>query len=164
MRRKEMNTHERIEVRRWVQDAITLYENAGKETLLREIADSRGRFVLDERYIFALDLNGTMAAHPMEPALTGKNLMDLRDSEGNAFIRKIVNTAKTKGNGFTDYKWHSPASDDELHKTVFFERVAGIILCSGFYSPQESCLDSVINYLRSPFRAIYGGGWPYGPC
>jgi signal transduction histidine kinase len=143
MRRTEMNTHEheRIEVRRWVQDAITLYENAGKETLLREIADSRGRFVSDERYIFALDLNGTVVAHPMDPALTGKNLMDFTDSEGNVFVRKIVNTAKTKSYGFTDYKWHSPASDNELHKTVFFERVDGIILCSGFYSSRESLLD-----------------------
>ena len=55
-----MDTTERIEVRRLTRDAIALYENAGKETLLREIADSIGRFVLNERYTFALDLNGIM--------------------------------------------------------------------------------------------------------
>jgi len=159
-----MNTHEHIEVRRRVQDAISLYENAGKETLMVEIVDSRGRFVLDERYIFALNLNGTMLAHPMEPELTGKNLMDLTDSEGSAFIREIINTAKTYGYGFTGYKWRRPGSEDELPKTVFFERVGDIILCSGFYSSQESLLDSIINYLRSPLQAVYGGGWPYGPC
>ncbi|MGA2938486.1 MAG: cache domain-containing protein [Syntrophobacteraceae bacterium] len=158
-----MNTHGRIELRRWVQDAIALYENAGKETLLREIADSRGRFVSGERYIFALDLNGTMVAHPIDPALTGRHLIDLRDCEGNAFIGEIVDTAKTKGYGYWDYKWRSPGSDDELHKTVFFELVDGIILCSGFYTSQESFLDCVINYLSSPFRAIYGGEWPCGP-
>lgn len=148
-----MDTHERIEVRRWVQDAITLYKNAGKETLLKEIADSRGRFVLNERYIFALNVDGTMVAHPMEPELKGKNLLDLKDCEGTAFIRKIVDTAKTKGYGFTDYNWRRPGSKDELHKTVFFERVNGIILCSGFYSDRESFLDSIINYYRY-----------YGPC
>ncbi|MFZ0931630.1 MAG: cache domain-containing protein [Syntrophobacteraceae bacterium] len=163
MKGTEMNTNERIEVRRWVRDAIGLYENAGKETLLREIADSRGRFVSDARYIFALDLNGTMVAHPMEPELTGRNLIDLRDSEGNAFIQKIVDTAKTRGYGYRDYKWRSPGSEDELPKTVFFEQVAGIILCSGFYGSRESSWESIINYLRSPFRAIYGGSWPYGP-
>ena len=137
-----MSTHDRIEVRRRVEDAITLYQNAGKETLLREIADSRGRFVSDDRYIFALDLNGTVVAHPMEPELTGQNLIDLRDSKGNDFIRKIVNTAKTRGHGFADYKWRSQASDDELHKTVFFERVDGIILCSGFYNPNEGIMST----------------------
>ncbi len=162
MSRKERDTNERIEVRRWVQNAISLYENAGKVTALREIADCRGRFVLNERYIFALDLHGTMVAHPMEPELTGKNVIDLTDSEGNAFIRKIVDTARSRGYGYRDYKWRSPGSYDDLHKTVFFERVYGIILCSGFYSSRESSFDSIINYLRSPFRAIYGGGWPYG--
>ena len=158
-----LETQERIEVRKWVQDAIALYENAGKETLLREVADSRGRFVSRERYIYALNTHGTMVAHPMEPELTGRNLIDLRDSEGNDFIRKIVDTAKTKGYGYRDYKWRSPRSEDELPKTVFFERVAGIILCSGFYGSKESSWESIINYLRSPFRAIYGGSWPYGP-
>ncbi len=158
-----MDTNERIETRRLTQDAIVLYENAGKETLIREIADSTGRFVLNERYTFALDLNGIMVAHPMEPELTGRNLIDLRDSEENAFIRKIVDTAKTKGYGFAEYKWRSPGSEDELHKTVFFERVDCIILCSGFYSSKEGSWERVINYLRSPFRAIYGGFWPYGP-
>ena len=159
-----MDTTERIEVRRWVRDAISLYQHAGQETLVGQIADSRGPFVLNERYVFALDLNGIVVAHPVEPELTGRNLMDLRDSAGNAFIRKIVDTAKTRGHGYGDYKWRSPGSEDELHKTVFFERVDGIILCSGFYRAKESSWDSIVNYLKSPFRAIYGGGWPHGPC
>ena len=158
-----MDTNEHIEVRRLMKDAITLYENAGQETLLREIANSTGPFVLNERYTFALDLKGTMVAHPMEPELTGRNLIDLRDSEENSFIRKIVDTAKTEGYGFAQYKWRRPGSEDELHKTVLFERVDCIILCSGFYSSQESSWDKVANYLKSPFRAIYGGFWPYGP-
>ncbi len=147
-----MNTKERIEVRKWVQEAITLYVNSGKEALLREIADPKGRFVSDDRYIFALDIDGTMVANPMEPALTGKKLIDLRDSEGNTFIRKIVGTAKAKGYGFADYKWHRPASEDELSKTVFFERVNGIILCSGFYSSQESLFDTLFKCFQ-----YYGG-------
>ena len=143
-----MDTHERNEVRRWVQDAITLYKKAGKETLLKELADPGGRFVLNESYIFALNIDGTMVAHPTEPQLTGKNLMDLRDSEGNAFIRKIIDTAKNTGYGYLDYKWRRPESDDEVQKTVFFELVDDIILCSGLYIYKESFLDSITNYYR----------------
>jgi signal transduction histidine kinase len=143
-----MDTHERIEVKRWVQDAIALYRNAGKETLLKEVADPKGRFVLNESYIFALNTDGTMVAHPTEPELTGKNLMDLRDCEGNAFIRRIIDTAKNAGYGYLDYKWRRPGSDDELQKTVFFELVDDIILCSGFYIYKESFLESINNYYR----------------
>ena len=148
-----MNHQERLEVRRWVEDAISLFENTGKENTLAEIADSKGRFVLGERYIFALNLNGTMLAHPIEPEMTGKVLLDLRDAEGKAFVRRIVDTAKTKGYGYTDYMWRSPGSHDELHKTLFFERVDGMILCSGFYTPKEDFLESIFKWCRF-----------YGPC
>jgi cytochrome c len=148
-----MNNQERMDVRKWVDDAVVLFENTGRENTLAEIADSRGRFVLGERYIFALDLNGTMLAHPIEPELTGKDLLDLRDSDGKVFVRRIVLTAKTKGYGFTEYVWRSPGSHDELHKTVFFERVDGMVLCSGFYSSREDFLDSIFRWCRF-----------YGPC
>ena len=49
-----------------MQDAIALYKNAGKQTLMREIADSKGRFVLNECCLFALDLNGIMVAKTKE--------------------------------------------------------------------------------------------------
>jgi cytochrome c len=141
-----MNNQERMEVRKWVEDAVTLFENAGKEAALAEIADPKGRFVLNDRYIFALTPIGTMMADPVEPELTGKHLMGLKDSEGKAFIRTIVSTAKTKGYGFTDYMWHRPESDDELYKTVFFKRVDGIVLCSGFYTSNEDYLDSLLKW------------------
>ncbi len=140
-----MNDQERIEVRRWVEDAVTLFQKAGKTAALAEIADPKGRFVLDDRYIFALTPIGTMLAHPVEPELTGKHLMGLKDSEGNAFIRRIVSAARTKGYGVTDYIWHRPGSDDELYKTAFFERVDGVILCSGFYTTKEDYLNSLLN-------------------
>ncbi len=141
-----MNDQERTEVRRWIEDAIALFEKAGKDNALAEIADTKGRFVLNDRYVFALSSMGTMLAHPVEPELTGKHLMGLRDSEGNAFIRRIVSTARNKGYGFTDYMWHRPGSDDELYKTVFFERVDGVILCSGFYTAQEDYLNSLLKW------------------
>jgi cytochrome c len=146
MRRSKMNNQERIEIRSWVEDAISLFENAGKENALAEITDSKGRFILGERYVYALNLSGTMLAHPIERELTGKNLMDVKDSEGKAFIRRIVDTAKTNGYGFMDYMWHSPGSEDELCKTVFFEQVDGIIFCSGFYTSKESFLDSLLKW------------------
>ena len=141
-----MNNQECMEVRKWVEVAVSLFENAGKEAVLAEIADPQGRFVLNDRYIFALTPIGTMLAHPVESELTGKHLMGLKDSEGKAFIRTIVSTAKTKGYGFTDYMWRSPGSHSELHKTVFFERVDGMILCSGFYTSNEDYLDSLLKW------------------
>ena len=148
-----MSTDERIEVRRWVQEAIDLYEGVGKEKALAEIADPDGRLIQGERYIFALDLDGNLLAHPFAERLRGKNLIGLRDCDGRNFISKMVDVAKARGYGFTEYKWPAPGAGKEFHKVVFFERVDGMILCGGFYTIEEGALESL-------FRCFQY----YGPC
>lgn len=148
-----MDTRERLEVRHWVQKAITLYESAGKEDTLGKIGDPEGPFIQNKCYIFALDLEGNLLAHPFSKQLVGQNLIGLRDSAGRNFIQKLIATAKTRGYGFAEYEWRVPDSKEEFHKTVFYERVDGIVLCSGFYTVKES-----------PLEAIYRCFRPYGPC
>jgi len=148
-----MDTNERLEVRRWVQKAIAFYENSSKEETLSRIADPKGPFIDGERYIFALDLEGKLLAHPFSRRLVGRNLMDLRDSEGRNFIRKLLTKAKNRGYGFIGYMWQAPNSQDELYKTIFFERVDGMVLCSGFYAVEGNTVaDMFMNF------------GPYGPC
>ena len=66
-----MDTRKRMETRRRVHKAITLYENLGREKTLERIADPEGPFADGERYIFALDLEGKLLAHPFSRALVG---------------------------------------------------------------------------------------------
>ncbi len=132
-----MDTRDRLQVRHWVQKAIALYENMGKEETLLRIGDREGPFIEGKRYIFALDLDGNLLAHPYMEHLVGQNLAGLRDSEGRAFIKKVLTTAKKRGYGYTDYNWPLPVSKREFYKTVFFERVDSMVLCSGFYSLKE---------------------------
>ena len=148
-----MDTRKRLEARHWVRKAIALYEDSGKEETLERIADPQGPFIDGERYIFALDLEGKLLAHPFSKMLVGRNLMDLRDSEGRSFIRKLLTRANNRGYGFVDYVWRVPNSDKEFNKTVFFERVDGMVLCSGFYDAAGGTIAD-----------MYMSFGPYGPC
>jgi len=143
-----MDTGARQEVRNRVQEAIALYENSGKDAALAEIADPAGKFVKAESFIFALDLRGNMIAHPFDRKLTGKNVLHLQDSQGKSFIRKIVETAGTKGYGFIEYMWLTPKSREERWKTVFFERANGLIFCGGFYERRETRFPDLFECLR----------------
>jgi cytochrome c len=135
-----MENRDRLEVRQWVQKAIAFYQRSGKEATLERIGECEGPFIEGKRYIFALDMDGNLLAHPYSKQLVGLNLADLRDSEGRTFIKKLITTAKKRGYGYTDYKWPLPRKKKDLKKTVFFERVDGMVLCSGFYSFQEDSL------------------------
>lgn len=128
-----METRERIAARKWVQKAIALYESGGEKAVLAEIADPQGLFILGDRYIFALDIRGTVLAHPVAHKMTGRVVIDLKDSDGKDFVRRIVDVSNRRGYGFIDYKWHRPGSKEESRKTAFFEKIDTIIFCSGFY-------------------------------
>jgi cytochrome c len=138
-----MNTDARTEVRDLVQNAVALCEEAGKDAALAEIADKNGRFVRNGYYTYALDLSGTMLAHPVDTELTGRNLMELEDSSEKPFVQRIIDLARTKGYGFIDYIWHLPFTKEELRKTVFLERVDELVLCCGFYTTEEDFLKSL---------------------
>ena len=148
-----MDNRECLAVRYWVQKAVALFENAGKVETLARIADPEGPFIQDKRYVFALDIEGNLMAHPFRKELVGHNLITLRDCEGRNFVQKLLTTAQNRGYGFSDYKWQVPNSKDALHKTVFFERVDGIVLSSGFYTVKESPMEAFCKYFR-----------PYGPA
>ena len=71
-----MDTRECLEARHWVQKAIAFYESSGREETLARIADPKGQFTDGERYVFALDLEGKLLAHPFSKPLVGRSLMD----------------------------------------------------------------------------------------
>ena len=131
-----MDIREQIDARHRVQRAIALFQKAGRKKTLVWIGDRNGQFVEGKRYVFALDLDGNLLAHPYLKDRVAQNLAELRDSEGRAFIKLLVNMAKRRGHGYTYYNWTPPDSQEEQKKTTFFERVDGVVFCSGFYSPK----------------------------
>lgn len=101
-----------------VKDATTLMESAGKEKALAELGKSDGAFVKGELYVFAYDLKGVIVAHPRNPKLVGKNLLEVPDVDGKLFRKEIVSVATTKGKGWVDYKYKNPETGVVEEKTL----------------------------------------------
>jgi cytochrome c len=120
-----------------VKKAISCYRSVGREILLAELMNPNGSHVDDCSYTFAIGLDGIMLAHPGNQWFAGKNFIDVRDSEGRSFIRTVVENARHNDSGFIDYTWHDPSSRGESLKTTYYEKIDGMIVCSGFYHPEE---------------------------
>jgi HAMP domain-containing protein len=54
-------------------------------------------------YVFTFDTEMNAIAHP-DPEIQGRNLIDLRDTDGKEFIREMQEVA-LGGGGYLDYKW-----------------------------------------------------------
>ena len=92
-----------------VNDAADLVRAKG-ETAFDEFRHSSSRWRQGEGYIFVLDSKGNMLVHP-DPALEGKNELDLKDINGKPIIRGIIDAATAlleKPEGWYHYEWPVP--------------------------------------------------------
>jgi cytochrome c len=121
------------------EDAIKMVEaTAGmiKSTSLSavqaKIAAKDGAVNQGELYVAVRGLDGTMLAHPNQK-FVGGNLIDVPDPDGKLFRREIVETAKSKGKGWVDYKFKNPVSGKVEDKTTYFIRSGDVIVEAGIY-------------------------------
>jgi cytochrome c len=122
------------EARSLVEKAVTFLKANGKEKALAEFNKRHGTFVKGDLYVFVYDLNGRLLAHPVNPELVGKDLLNEPDSKGKLFRRNVVDLAKTVGSGWVDYTYVHPVTKKEEQKTTYFQRQGDLILCCGAYA------------------------------
>jgi signal transduction histidine kinase len=92
-----------------VTDAAELVHLKG-ESAFTELSVSGSRWRQGETYIFVLDTQGNMLVHP-DPALEGKNQLDLKDVNGKPIIRGLIAVANSyadKPEGWFHYQWPVP--------------------------------------------------------
>jgi cytochrome c len=118
-----------------VDKALAYYKANGKDKAFAAFNDKAGQFIKKDLYIFVIDWNGTIVAHGVTPQLINKPTADLKDSEGKFFMREMVQVAKTKGTGWVDYKWTSPATKKIEQKSSFVKRIPGedLLIGCGIY-------------------------------
>ena len=96
--------------------------------------DTRGAFVRDDLYVFAVDLqNGQFLAHGMNPKLTGTDAASLHDVEGRPLVRQMIELAKAQGEGTVDYVWRNPVTNAVEQKRTFVRREQDSLIGVGFY-------------------------------
>ena len=116
-----------------VEEAVSFFNNQGKEKALAEFSNPKGKFVKGELYVFAYDLNATIIAHPINPKLIGKSLLEVPDADGKLFRKEIAELAKTKASGWVDYKYRNPVTNKIEDKTTLIQKVSDVIICCGIY-------------------------------
>ncbi|MCU6501699.1 cache domain-containing protein [Rugamonas sp. A1-17] len=116
-----------------VKKAVGYIRQNGKDKALAEFSRPKGQFVDRDLYIAALDLNGLMLAHGANPRLIGKNLLDIKDVNGKAFVREQIAMAKTKGSGWVEFEWVNPVSQKIEPRATYLERIDDYFVLSGVY-------------------------------
>jgi signal transduction histidine kinase len=129
-----------------VRGAAALVASKG-ETVFGEFKKEGSEWRHGNLYIFILDTNGNMVLHP-DPALEGKNEMELKDINGKPVIKNILQVATgydKRGEGWSHYEWPEPGSIFPIWKTTFAKSVVApsgktYVIGSGLYNMKmERC-------------------------
>jgi len=116
-----------------VKKAIQLIKTEGKEKAFAEINNPKGKFVDRDLYIFVYDMDGKCIAHGFNQKMIGKELIEIKDSDGKLYVKERVEIAKTKGKGWQDYKFTDPITKKIEPKSAYVERVENMIVGCGVY-------------------------------
>lgn len=123
------------------KDAIAMAERGaafmkakGKEELMKRISARDPDFSQGELYIDMRDIKtGIVLAHPHNPSIVGKDLVDVPDANGKKYRREIINLAAAKGKGWVDYMYKNPTTGKIEPKTTYILRVDDVVLEAGIY-------------------------------
>jgi len=115
------------------KEAAKMVNDKGLDAAIAEINKKDGKFVWKDTYVFLMDLDGKMLAHPMSPALIGKNLLDMKDKgdPGKLLFKEMVELAKGKGECWVEYMCTNPGDPKPRKKVTYIYRVPGKDMFAG---------------------------------
>lgn len=111
--------------------AAKMIKEQGLKAVLEKINDKKGPFAWKNSYVFCLSKQtGAMLGHPYFPKrMLGMHINEVSDSNGKKYMREILKTARTRGEGWVDYAFRLK------NKNTFVMHVPGsnVIVGAGYY-------------------------------
>lgn len=113
-----------------VKTAADFFNVNKREDAFRAFVNKKGKFVRGDLMISVFDANGLCFTYGDNYDLIWKNLMNVKDDDGKAFVRLLVNTAKN-GSGQVSYRLNN------VRKIAYVEPVEkdgkSYVVCSSYY-------------------------------
>jgi cytochrome c len=116
-----------------VQKAISAMKANGRDKIIAEINSRKGQFIDRDLYVVIYDMNGKNLAHGANPKMVGKDLIEIKDVDGKAYMRERIELVKAKGKGWQDYKFVNPVSKAIEAKSMYVVKIDDLIFGCGIY-------------------------------
>jgi len=105
-------------------EAAALINSKGLEAAIEMIGDPTGPFVWKDSYVFLMNLDGKMLAHPIQPELTKhEHVLLVTDPMDKALFVHFVNLARKVGQGWVEYMWPKPGKNTPSKKITYIYKV-----------------------------------------
>ena len=121
-------------------DAVAMTDKAaaflkaqGSAKLIERVNAKDPDFYAGELYVVVLKPDGTHLAHPVNPKLIGKAMLEVPDPDGKLFRQERVELAASKGKGWVDYRYKNPENGKIEQKTAYVLKADDVLISVGVY-------------------------------
>lgn len=117
-------------------EVAALINSQGLDAAVMKVSDTKGPYVWKDSYVFLMNLDGKMLAHPMQPELTRlPHCLLITDPTDKAIFVSFVNLARTAEHGWVEYMWPKPGQRAPSKKITYVYRVPGqdLFVAAGVY-------------------------------
>jgi cytochrome c len=123
----------KAEAEAMVKKGIAYIKANGPDKSYEEISRKGSMFSDRDLYLVVYGLDGFVFAHGANTKMIGKNLIDIKDVDGKAFVKERVELAKAKGSFWQEYKFVNPETKAIEPKLMYCERLEQTAVCGGIY-------------------------------
>ena len=117
-----------------VKKGVAAIKSGGADKTYAEFGDKANTtWHHHDLYLVVYGLDGVVRAHGANAKMVGKNLIELKDIDGKAFVKERVDMAKTHGTFWQDYKFTNPETKKIEPKSMYCEKLDDTVVCGGIY-------------------------------
>ena len=117
-----------------VKKGVAFVKAQGVDKGYAEVSNKKGQFIDRDLYLVVYGLDGKCLAHGANEKQIGRELLELTDIDGKAFIKERVAMVKAKPTGaWQEYKFTNPVSKKIEPKLMYCEKLGETAVCGGVY-------------------------------
>jgi cytochrome c len=115
----------REEAKAMAEAAAAHITKVGAERAFQDFADPANKdWHRKDLYTFVFTMAGVQSAHGVNPKMVSKDLSQMRDANGKAWVQDMVAVAR-KGSGWVDYDWAHPQTKKVEAKSAYIVKPSG---------------------------------------
>lgn len=123
----------------WIANQVVNYiHEIGISGLQQEMFGENQAFRYRDIYAFVLDEEANMIAHGANKALVGRNMYNIRNSDGVFVFQHMQNQLGSYPDKWVSYRWANPINNKIQEKDVYIKKVKGFYVAVGIYQPPLS--------------------------
>jgi methyl-accepting chemotaxis protein len=110
-----------------------------------------------DNYLFIQSFDGRSLLNPFSPGNVGKDVSQARDDNGFAYVRAMMDLARSQGQGLVEYNWHKPNDNKPLPKQTYLRAIPQWqwFVASGVYV--DDVRDAIVSaWIKSGLLSLAG--------